>query len=253
MARRRAIFPGVERPVILAHRGFSAEYPENTMAAFTAAREAGAGGIELDVQMCSTGEIVVFHDYTTDRVTATPGRIDAQSWKALSTLRVGGTEPIPLLRDVLDAFGDSLCYDIEIKHSVRGATGIEDALVSMIASRGLEDRCLISSFNPYAIRETRRRSQRLPVAIIYSRSSGVPWFLRNGFGRYMSAADALKPEHVQYTRGHALGAAVQAREVFVWTVDEAEDMKRSLARGAAGVITNHPARAYEALRGSTPR
>lgn len=223
------------------------------MAAFTAAREAGADGIELDVQMCSTGELVVFHDYTTDRVTSTPGRIDTQGWKDLSKLRVGGTEPIPLLRDVLDAFADNLCYDIEIKHTVHGASGIEDALVSMIAARGLERRCLISSFNPYAVRETRRRSQRLPVAIIYSRSTGVPWLLRNGFGRYMSAADALKPEHVQYTRSHALGAAVQARDVFVWTVDEAEVMRHSVSRGAAGVITNDPELAYEALRGkSTP-
>jgi glycerophosphoryl diester phosphodiesterase len=247
MARRRAVFPGVHRPVILAHRGFSAKYAENTMVAFTAAREAKADGIELDVQMCSTGEIVVFHDYTTDRVTSEPGRIDTQSWKDLSKLRVGGTEPIPLLRDVFDAFGDSMCYDIEIKHTVHGASGIEDALVSMIASRGLEERCLISSFNPYAVRETRRRSQRLPVAIIYSRSTGVPRLLRNGFGRYVSAADALKPEHVQYTRGHALGAAVQARDVFVWTVDEAEAMRHGVSRGAAGVITNNPELAYEAL------
>lgn len=244
----RPLFSGMARPLVLAHRGYSARYPENTMAAFTGARDAGADGIELDIQLCSTGEIVVFHDYTTDRVTGEPGRIDQQSWRQLSGLKVHGTEPIPLLREVFDTFGDSLCYDIEIKHKVHGASGIEQALIAMITSRGLEHRCLVSSFNPYAVREVRRMSERVPVGVIYSRDTEVPRILRNGLGRYMCAADALKPQHTQYGFFHALSAKMQGREVFVWTVDEAEHMKQSVKRGASGVITNDPVCAVETLR-----
>ncbi len=250
---RRAVFPDAPRPLILAHRGFSRLYPENTMKAFEAAYDAGAHAIELDVQVCSTGEVVVFHDYTTERVTGSPGRVDETGWRRLSELRVHETEAIPLLREVFDRFGDRLCYDIEIKHKVHGPSGIEEALVSMISSRGLERRCLVSSFNPYAVKEIRRISETIPVAIIYSHDSEVPRILRSGFGRYMCQADALKPDHAQYHGMHARIARMQSREVFVWTVDDAQVMKECVARGAAGVITNDPALAGGALYNRPPQ
>src|SRR5262249_42375520 len=81
--------PG-KRPRVWAHRGDSAHEMENTMAAFDAARAAGADGIELDVQLDRDGTVVVFHDDTLDRLVGRPGKITELSATERAALRVGG-------------------------------------------------------------------------------------------------------------------------------------------------------------------
>src|SRR2546423_6893897 len=101
------------RPRVWAHRGDSTHQPENTMAAFEAARAASADGIELDVRFDGEENVVVFHDSELERLTGQPGRIEDLSAAERAKLRVEG-EPVPLLAEVLAQLGD-LEVDVEIK------------------------------------------------------------------------------------------------------------------------------------------
>src|SRR5512146_3337233 len=111
MARSVPRVPRVPgRPLVLGHRGASAEAPENTLAAFRLAMAQGADGVELDVWRCATGEVVVIHDEETRRVAGVSLRVPDSPLAALRALDVGAWkgeafrgERIPLLAEVLEA------------------------------------------------------------------------------------------------------------------------------------------------------
>lgn len=246
------LFPDLPRPWLFAHRGFSARKPENTLPAFEAAYECGVSGIELDVQLCATGELVVFHDWTVDRMTGSTGTVSQMSWRDLSKLSVAGEERIPLLTRVLDRLGRDMYYDIEIKTREREPTGIEQALGSMIESRGLADRVLVSSFNPIPLREFRRMYPRIPTSVIYSKDSEVPWILRGGFGRYIAGTDAIKPDHKLVGAFSMLRNRLTRTPVLPWTVDDPDEARRLIGLRCDGIITNEPALIAEAIREPKP-
>ena len=113
---------GFKRPLIAAHRGFSAQYPENTMASFEAAVQAGAHMIELDVTLSRDEEVVVIHDDTVDRTSDGSGPVRAFTLRELKQLDAGrwfqprfSGEKIPALKEVLAAFKDRIWINIEIK------------------------------------------------------------------------------------------------------------------------------------------
>ncbi len=109
------------RPLVLGHRGASADAPENTLVAFLRAVEQRADGVELDVQRCATGELVVIHDEDTRRVSGEALRVAGAPLAALRALDVGGWrgdafrgERIPLLSEVLEALPEAI-VNVELK------------------------------------------------------------------------------------------------------------------------------------------
>ncbi len=112
---------------IYAHRGVSAEIPENTLAAFHRALELGAEGIELDVHLSADGVPVVIHDQTVDRTTDGSGAVHEMTVAELQAFDAGGGERIPTLADVLDLVEDKLHVDIEVKAD-RAADAVLQAL-----------------------------------------------------------------------------------------------------------------------------
>ena len=153
--------------LILAHRGASAYAPENTLAAFRLAREMGADGIELDVQLTRDRVPVVIHDDTVNRTTDGQGivtemtvgeitRLDAGTWKADEYRG----ERTPTLAQVFDALGDWLkpsgrsrpcLINVELKSERVRTGGLERQVLNVIARYGVQDRILLSSFNPLCL------------------------------------------------------------------------------------------------------
>jgi len=222
--------------------------PENTMAAFAAARNAGIPGIELDVHLTKDGKLVVFHDDTTKRIGTDPAAalsLEGSDYTTLSTLDIGSWkdpafsgERMPLLDEVLEEFGPTQYFDIEIKSRTVGDAGLERLLAAAVADHHMEGRCLVSSFNPFALRRFKAFSPGIPTAIIWSRSKDLYWFLRRGEGRWIGNVDALKPEQGLLKR-RRLFASLRP-PVLPWTVDSKADAERLLAFGAAGIISNRP-------------
>ena len=101
-------------PLAFAHRGGAAHEPENSWRAFEHAVGLGYEYLETDVQATADGVLIAFHDRTLDRVTGQPGRVCRLTLKEIAGARIGGTEPIPLLEDVLAAWPD-VRFNIDVK------------------------------------------------------------------------------------------------------------------------------------------
>lgn len=102
-------------PLAIAHRGGAGLAPENTLSAFALSTALGLRYVESDVRLTADGELVCFHDEMLDRCTTGTGRLAARTSKELRAgVRVGGTEPIPTLREALETFPDT-CFTVDLK------------------------------------------------------------------------------------------------------------------------------------------
>lgn len=246
---------GGKSPLILGHRGASAHAPENSTAAFERAAADGADGVELDVLLCRTGEPMVFHDDDLARLGAGRNtRIADLALSELRDVRLGSGASIPTLAEAFEACGPSMLVNVELK-----AAGLARAalarLVAEVAAvvdrgRGMRQRVLVSSFNPFALWLWRRRSPRVPFGLLFERDA-PPW-LRQAWALPLLRPASAHPEHglctpVAVDRWHAAGYAV-----FAWTVDDAAEARRLRDLGVDGLITNDPARTRRALRATGP-
>ena len=227
---------------IWAHRGASARQPENTVAAFAAAMEAGADGVELDVQLTSDGVPVVIHDETVDRTHDGTGGVStftlAQLQKLRSLLKPKGdpmVTRIPTLAEVLDllAAGSQL-INIELKNSVQPYKGLEKKVLALVEERKLAARVVLSSFNHYSLQRLRERGWTGELAAVHDGMLREPW----RYFRELDVQAVHPPRHVLMvpgfiTRAHRAGFAVR-----VWTVNKAAQRQRCARLGVDGIFTD---------------
>lgn len=152
---------------VIAHRGFADDVPENTVAAVRAA-SAVADAVEVDVRRCGSGEVVVVHDETVDRVTDGSGQVEELHRDALGGLSVRGSgEGVPTLAAALDAIQPGTGVMVELK--VRGlAADVLDAL------DGFGGPTVVTSFDPGAIDEVRSLDPSQQTALVSSRLRNRP-------------------------------------------------------------------------------
>jgi glycerophosphoryl diester phosphodiesterase len=217
------------------------------MAAFRMARELGSPGLELDVHICATDELVVAHDDTFKR-TAPPddngnGRdIGELTLAEIRRIDVGGEYP-PLLEEVLEEFCPGMYIDRELKsRKIR-----PDPLPGLMAEtqRRLGDRTkdavTVSSFNPFCLAAFKGRCPQVPAAVIWSAGAEVPLILRRGLGRFLTPCDYAKPVHTQVTpRSCRRISGFEGRPLVPWVIDDPVTARRMLDLGCQGIITNRP-------------
>jgi glycerophosphoryl diester phosphodiesterase len=138
------------RPVAFAHRGGAAHAPENSWRAFEHAVGLGYSYLETDVQATLDGALIAFHDRTLARVTGRPGRIARMNHRDVASALIGGTEPIPLLEDLLGAWPD-VRFNIDLKD----APAVEP-LAAVLRRTGAWDRVCVTSFSASRLRAARR-------------------------------------------------------------------------------------------------
>lgn len=239
------------RPLVFGHRGMLVDNPENTMASFKAARDAGVPGIELDVHLTADRRLAVIHDDSTERTcrdfsgAAVSCNIEQTDWARLGSLDAGvwkgsafSGEKIPLLDEVLETLGRDCYFDIELKSRSTKDAGLEQLTARTIRAFGLQNRCIVSSFNPFSLRIFKKYAPEIPTAIIWSRSRELYWFLRHGEGYFLTGADVLKPEHLLVWQG--VWFLKLGKPVIPWAVDERETADRLLTAGCEGLISNQP-------------
>ena len=245
------------RPLVLGHRGASADAPENTIAAFRLALEQGADGFELDVWRCAGGEVVVFHDETADRIAGAPLRIPGAPLAAVRALDAGAWkgarfrgERVPLLDEVLDACPGAI-VNVELKSDRSRDLRLAGAVAALLARRRDGERVLASSFDFRLLAAFRVAAPAVPAGLLFE--ADHPWRLRTAL-----AIRALRPAAVHPDRRLVTPARVRAWNerglaVNVWTVDAPDELARLAALGATAVISNVPGRAREAVRRATGR
>lgn len=242
----------MERPVIYAHRGASSAAPENTMASFKKALESGADGIELDVHLSREGFLVVAHDEKVERTSNGTGYIKDKTLEELKQLDFGGwfspefkNERIPVLDEVLELIrGWDGILNVEIKSGVIMYPGIEKKLIDLIRKFGMSERTIISSFNHYALVESKKEAPDIKTAILYSSGMYKPWEYARRVG-----AEAIHPIFYNIVPEIMAGCRENGVMVNTWTVDRPADIKKMAEAGVDGIITNTPGAALEVLAG----
>ncbi|MBL8909883.1 MAG: glycerophosphodiester phosphodiesterase [Archangium sp.] len=236
---------------ILAHRGASADFPENTLEAMRGAMEQGADGVELDVIRCGSGELVVCHDEFLDRLAGLHWDVRETPWRKLKRLDVGsrlGFAParIPLLDEVFDLLPSSMAINVELKCIETDDRGLSLAVAERIHDRKLADRVFLSSFNPYCLVRVARAYPHLKRG--YLIDPDLAWIPQAWFWLPITALTSVHPHFSQVTaervnRWHRRGWALA-----VWTVDELDEARRLRALGVEDLITNRPGALRRELR-----
>jgi len=234
-----------QHPLNIGHRGAGGLAPGNTLAAFQVALDLGIDGVELDVHLCRTGEVVVIHDFTVDATTNGTGRVKDLSLDELKALDAGSWfdarfagERIPTLAEVFDTVGDRLLVNVELKSFSPRTDGLEAEVIRLIRERKLARTALISSFNPFALWRTRRLAPDLKLGLLYAHNLPLP--LRRAWLAFLSRPEALHPDYSMVDEALMARARVNGREVNTWTVNEPDDMRRMIALGVDGIITDRP-------------
>jgi glycerophosphoryl diester phosphodiesterase len=241
-------FPGARSPLIFGHRGCPEAAPENTRAAFSRCAAAGVPGIELDVHMCASGELVVIHDHSLSRTAGVEGLVEHFSYSELSELDIGSWfsdefagETLMTLDEVFEEFGDSFYFDIELKELERLDNGFALKVAECIQKYHMESKVIVSSFNPFIIRTFRRLATNIPTAHIYSGHVDVPPLLRRGFGFFVTRPDVVKPHHERISDFTvALFTKVLGRPLITWSVNSLEQGEQLTRMGVKGLISNRP-------------
>ena len=258
-------------PLIIGHRGASAVAPENTMAAFRKAIEAGADGIEFDVRLANDGVPVIIHDETLRRTAGRSERIadlrstdlqttDVGSWFA----RVRGfateefeRETVPTLQQLLDEFSDreALLY-LELKCSRTETQEIALAVCRMLPNDRLREQVIIECFDLSAIAEVKRLAPDIKTAALFEPKIGDPASLLPGKTLIERAKDAGADQialHHRLAQRKTIEQACDAGiKVVVWTVDDPSWLARSREYRIDCLITNDPARMLRHRNTSDP-
>ena len=239
---------GAACPLILGHRGASALETENTAAAFARARADGADGVELDVLLCASGEVVVFHDDDLVRLAHRPGRIAAMSWTALRDVELPRGTRIPTLEQAVEACGPDLLINVELKAEGFALSAFKELVertAAIVERLHIGARVLVSSFNPVAVWLWMRRAPAVPAGLLFEVGSPLP--LRQAWATPWLRPAALHPEAVLCRPEDVARWRRRGYMINTWTVDDAASLRAFRDMRVDGVITNDPARARAAL------
>jgi glycerophosphoryl diester phosphodiesterase len=233
------------RPLILAHRGASAQAPENTMAAFRLAAQMGADGVELDVRLSKDGEAVVIHNPTLDETTNGRGRVKDFALAQLQSLDAGGWfgpdfagERIPTLTQVLRELGPRLTLNIELKTEALFSGGLEVEVVRLVEDANLVHRVVISSFDPLALWRVRRLNRNIPTGLLYA--PDLPFYLRYRWLQPLAQPDGLHPRWDTVDEQAVAAAHRQGLALRPWTCNDPQAMQRLIQWGVDAIITDRP-------------
>jgi len=223
------------RPLIIAHRGFSSCYLENTLVSVRAALDLGVDFVEIDVQETRDGELIVFHDYRLNRICGVRGRVRHKTVAEIQRLN----PQVPALREVLAACRGKARVLIEIKRAD------PHKVAEVIAKLRMEREVVVFSLSV-------PRMKQFAAA-----APGVPRFgliARNPLWALARLKASVDIEGLGISRRLVTSPRVVRQihqrgwKVFVWTVNREVEMKKLAGWGVDGIITNYPDRAKQCLK-----
>ena len=230
--------------VVMAHRGASAEAPENTMAAFQLAIECGADWIELDVQESADGEVIVMHDSDFMKQSRNPLKVWEANRNQLADIDIGSwfdhsfsDQRVPTLAEVLELCRDRVGVNIELKYY-----GHEDQLearvVAVVEKANMSDQVKVMSLKKKGVAETKAIRPQWQCGLLLSVHAG---------DLKKIDADFLAINRKFATREFVRRAHDAGKKVYVWTVNDPASMSQMLNRGVDGLLTDRPDMAKQVL------
>ena len=236
----RHSFLKYDTPIAFAHRGGASDAPENTMPAFQRAIDLGYIYLETDIHATKDGVLLAFHDDDLSRTCGRPGLISELNYAEIKDARVRGTEPIPLLEDLIVAWPHAhLNIDCKSDQALL-------PLADRLARGDIFDRVCIGSFSDKRLNRLRDQfGERLctsmgPRDVTKLRLGS--WVHRSGSFRNIRAAQVpVSQGPLTIVDKSFIQAAHNADiQVHVWTIDEPDEMVRLLDLGVDGIMTDKP-------------
>jgi len=242
---------GDDRPVIVAHRGFSRAAPENTLLAYQKALDVGAAYAECDVHMSADGTVVLMHDVSLERTTGLKRDVGDLSFRELRELEASRwfcgdfeDEKIPSLTEALDLVRGHMRFIIELK-----GVGTAEPVVKLLREKGVRsDEVIVFSFKRREVSEAIR---------LYPELYGA-YLIHEAPKEYQKRAEeldfALESEcsgvglkHTRVDAGFVEMAHARGLDVFAYTMNEESEIRAMIELGVDGVITDRPDLAQEIL------
>ncbi len=205
------------------------------MAAFESAMRLGADGIECDLQLTRDGQVVIFHDANLRRLCGREDVVARSTYEHLKSARIGpqGTHNIPLLDEFLELVRGKIAINLELKSHPLSTGSLESKVVEAIRRHRCEEQILFSSFQP---------------PVLWRLGRLAPDILRGYlFEKYLGLHRSIWPRLKTYSINPPLTLATdqnirvwheQHLPIFVWTVNQEDDIKRLLHAGVEGLITD---------------
>ena len=229
----------------IAHRGFSGQFPENTLLAFQEALDLGVDAIELDVQLSKDGEIMVFHDEELSRITTCKGQLKDYTFAELRELDASGMyqgifgkQVIPTLAEYLELTANkNIITFLELKNGMYPYPLIEEKVANCLKQFNRLPGTILFSANHPSVKYFGTLVTDVQLLFPFDN-----WIF--GYGSYchthgitacMPYYRALTPEVVAEIKSFNIS-------IYPWTVDEPDDFRTLLAAGVDGILTNQPDR-----------
>lgn len=235
---------------IIAHRGFSSVAPENTISAFEKAIEVGADYFELDVHKTKDDSVVVIHDNSLKR-TSSNGRIEKIEevpYQELISAKVGYSEKfgdtfkeekIPTLREALKVAKGKIKVCIEIK-----VYGVEESVLKTVNELNMNDEVIIFSFYYPVLAKIRQYDKEIPILYLKGNADEETMY----YGEAIGANAIGVGRETEITKELLDMAHARDMEIWQWTVNEKEDIRKLIEVGIDGIITNFPDSALSILK-----
>jgi glycerophosphoryl diester phosphodiesterase len=239
------------RVLIFGHRGASAYAPMNTIPAFELAHRQGADAIELDVHHTKDGALVVVHDFYVNKTSNGEGEVAELTLEEIKSLDAGawfspefrGTE-IPTLDEVFEAIGKKLFINVEIKSLSARGDGTEEAVAQCIQNHSIQERVIISAFNPKVLKRFRLLMPDVPLGYLLSPETmaGSTQVVVNPH-----SYDASHLNHEMITDSQMAWAKEHGHFVNAWTVNDPARARQLALKGVHGIMSDYPDLIKQAL------
>lgn len=221
----------------IGHRGAKGLGAENTLESIQKALDLGVDGIEIDVHLSQTGELVVFHDFTLERLTEATGEIAMKSLEELKALKINDQFEIPTLLEVLDLIDKKCILNIELKGQ-RTAFETCKSIELYVATKAwnFED-FIVSSFNHEELMTVYNISKDIPLAVLTESDLDAA----ESFAETIHAK-AIHPNYHLLNKTNVKHLQSLGYKVNTWTVNESENIELMKSYGVDGIISDFPER-----------
>lgn len=235
----------ISKPLIIAHRGASGTFPENTHVAFQAAVEHGADYLEFDIQLSKDQEFVVIHDQTLERTTNGKGKVSDYMLNQLETLDAGAWkgakfsgERIPTLTEVLNKYHKKIKLLIEVKHS-KNHRIVAELLAEQLKLFSFEEkRIIVQSFDYEFLNEFKKQMPEMPLGILIRHQyNGIK---NQQLRDYATFADFINPKITMASENLITRIHEHHANCIFWTIKNKQQAQKILKLNPNGIATDYP-------------
>ncbi|UKM65792.2 glycerophosphodiester phosphodiesterase [Flavobacteriaceae bacterium GSB9] len=221
----------------MGHRGALAYIAENTIPSIEKALSFNVDGIEIDVHLCASGELVVFHDFTLDRVTNGTGEVRKHTLSELKQLRVMEEFEIPTLQEVLNLIDKKCLLNIELKGRGTAAKTCE-VIEAYTREKGWSySDFIVSSFQHHELEHVYKINKKIPLGILTKASVAEAIEFAETINTKI-----IHPNFALLTRENVKKAQQDGYIINTWTVNDSETIARMKDYGVDGIISDFPDR-----------